>query len=143
MPEKSFHRYRHRKIQLGGEQKLYQRHLLFLQNPILLLYFQGLHLQVIFYLRVFHLKYLQLLALIHLLNHLLAQALVYHQTIHKFYHQVLPVLYFVFLHFLSLVFVLENYINYLLVSNLVAMVPAVLKGGYIQKIVIRRRKWRS
>ena len=71
----SFHCYHHRKTQVDVGRQLHQRHLSFHQNHTLLLYFQGLHLQVAFYLEIFHPKYPPLLALINLLNHLLAQAL--------------------------------------------------------------------
>ena len=70
----------------------------FPQNRTLLWYFQELHLQVLFYLRIVHLKYPLLLVLIHLLDHPPVQVLEDHRVVHRFYRQVLFVLHFSLVH---------------------------------------------
>ena len=75
----------------------------FPQNRTLLWYFQELHLQVLFNLRILHLKYPLPLVLIYfldhyLLDHLPVQVLEDHRVIYRFYHQVLFVLHFSLVH---------------------------------------------
>ena len=56
-------------------------------------------------------KYPLPLVLIYLLDHLPVQVLEDHWAVHRFYHQVLFVLHFLFLLFLLLMFVFESHIN--------------------------------
>ena len=60
--------------------------------------------KVLFYLRIFHVKYCQCLVLIHLQIHLIVQAFEDPQVVHRFYHQVLFAPCLLFLVFLLLMF---------------------------------------